>query len=107
MCAELREPTPQEVRQVIASIPDSKIVTAPPWSQRIDGFKLRSLDRFLYLSGCRINECITGEKHRRCTGGEAALVETTFNGSEKVGQWTLYTLKRKVGLKEHCPTRES
>lgn len=53
---------------------------------------------FLYLSGCRICEVITGERRRRSTGSEAKYFEDSFYSGERAGVWSLSTLKRKVGL---------
>jgi integrase len=98
---QANEPSITELRNIIDGIPD--ILEVPCWGKtiKIDGAMIRSLDRFLYLTGCRVSEVITeAYKTERALGGEAVLSLTTYKGVD-VALFTLSTLKRKSGLRRN------
>ena len=96
-----RDATVNETRLRIESIPD--VIELPTksgkWVIKIDGNKLKSLDKFLLLSGCRISECITkqmpNETDRVLNTGNNLELKLSKFGDEDVGVFNLVTLKRK------------
>jgi len=104
----LQEPTPRIVRNVINSIP--QVVEIPIYENvmKVDGSVLKSLDRFLYLTGCRISEAVTtprkpyesaakGLVAPRTTGGELTLSYGKY-GEEDAALFGFKTLKKKTGI---------
>jgi integrase len=94
----LKEPKPREIRRVIENIPD--VIEIPVYDNvmKVDGRRLKLLDKFLYITGCRISEAVTRRtKDDRVTGDILTTSEDEFNDID-VAIWNFSTLKRKTGL---------
>ncbi len=96
--------TPEEVRSRIESIPD--VVELPTkkgtWIIKVDGVKLKSLDKFLYLTGCRISEAVTLQRPYDServlnTGLDLTYRQDYFDDEKEieVAVFNLKTLKRQ------------
>jgi hypothetical protein len=90
------EAKPSEIRARIEEIPDVLVIKRPQWSLKIDGVKLRSLDKYLLSSASRISEAVMEPVKGGSlnTGLDLALSFGELNG-EEAAIFELKTLKRK------------
>jgi hypothetical protein len=106
---KLKEITPAKLRKTISNIPKKIEIPFRDNTMKVDGSRIKLLDMFLYLTGCRISEAIiqapnpyqSKTKNRviqpRVTGNDLHVSFTSYEG-EEVAVFTLDTLKRKTGL---------
>jgi hypothetical protein len=98
---EHRDAYPEEVRKRVLGIPNEiKLVReSGKFEIKVDGRKLQSLDKLLYLDGSRISEVVTvqrpSDKLRALNTGTMLKLKMDEYEGEEVAVFNLVTLKRK------------
>ena len=96
----MSEATAIQVRNVIDNIPSEIVIenSTGLFTQKVDGNLIKTLDKFLFLSGARISEVVTlqrpCERDKLFNSGNQLTMNYAKFGGEEIAVFTITTLKR-------------